>query len=72
MIRDFGEEITCMRRDDQIAPADDYIYLATYSEGKGGTFMKLEQGMDPDKLELKEVPGEKWTGLGKVVSWSWK
>lgn len=72
LIRDFGEEITCMRRDDQIAPADDYIYLATYSEGKGGTFMKLEQGMDPDKLELKEVSGEKWTGLGKVVSWSWK
>lgn len=72
LIRDFGEEITCMRMDDQIAPADDYIYLATYSPGKGGTFMKLEQGMNPDKLELNEVPGSKWTGFGKIVSWSWK
>ena len=72
LIRDFGEQITCMKTDDQVERDDDFIYIATYSDAKGGTFMKMQQGTNPDKLELNEVPGSKWTGLEKIVGWTWK
>gem|GEM_PF-224183 len=71
LIKDFGEEITYMRLDDQIEPTSGYIYLATYGT-KGGTFMKMEEGTNPDKLELTEVSDSKWTGLNKIVGYTWK
>ena len=72
LIKDFGEEITYMRLDDQIEPTSGYIYVATYSSSNGGTFMKMEEGTNPDKLELTTVPDSKWTGLNKIVGYSWK
>ena len=72
LIKDFGDEITMMKVDDQIDPNSDFIYLATYNSTDGGTLMKLKQGTNPDKLELEEVPGSKWTGLSKVKGMTWK
>ncbi len=72
LIKDFGDEITMMKSDDQIEPNSDYIYLATYNPTNGGTLIKLKQGTNPDKLELEEVPGSKWTGLSKVKGMAWK
>ena len=72
-LMDYGDAaITDMRLDDQIETDKDFIYVATYNQAEGGTFMKLEQGTDPDRLELREVPDCRWTGFGKIVSWSWK
>ena len=61
-----------MKWDDQIEPSSDYIYLATYNPTTGGTLVKLKQGTNPDKLEVEEVPGSKWTGLSKVKGMTWK
>lgn len=72
LIRDFGDEITMMRWDDIIEPNSDFIYLATYNPTTGGTLMKLKQGTNPDKLEVEEVEGSKWTGLSKVKGMTWK
>ena len=72
LLKDFGDEITMMKWDDQIEPSSDYIYLATYNSTTGGTLVKLKQGTNPDKLELEEVPGSKWTGLSKVKGMTWK
>ena len=72
LILDFGsDEITMMKRDNDIDNKD-FIYLATYNPTTGGTLIKLNQGTNPDKLELEEVPGSKWTGLSKVKSMAWK
>ena len=72
LIKDFGDEITMMKWDDQIDLNGDFIYLATYNSTTGGTLVKLKQGTNPDKLELEEVPGSKWTGLSKVKGMTWK
>lgn len=72
LIKDFGDEITMMKWDDQIDLNGDFIYLATYNPTTGGTLMKMKQGTNPDKLELEEVPGSKWTGLSKVKGMTWK
>ena len=71
LIQDFGDEITMMKRDNDIDNKD-FIYLATYNPTTGGTLIKLSQGTNPDKLEVEEVPGSKWTGLSKVKSMAWK
>lgn len=72
LIKDFGDEITMMKVDDQQDPSGDYIYLATYNQSDGGTLIKLQQGTDPNKLELEEVPNCKWTGLSKIKGMTWK
>lgn len=72
LIKDFGDEITMLKWDDQIDANNDFIYIATYNSTDGGTLMKLKQGTNPDMLELEEVPGSKWTGLSKVKGMSWK
>ena len=72
LIKDFGDEITMMKWDDQIDLNGDFIYLATYNSTTGGTLVKLKQGTNPDKLEVEEVEGSKWTGLSKVKGMTWK
>lgn len=72
LILDFGsDEITMMKPDNDIDNKD-FIYLATYNPTTGGTLIKLSQGTNPDKLELEEVAGSKWSGLSKVKSMAWK
>jgi len=73
LIKDFGsDEITMMKVDEIKEPNNDYIYVATYNSTDGGTLYKLQQGTNPDKLELMEVPNGKWTGLSKVKSMTYK
>ncbi|MBQ8500823.1 MAG: hypothetical protein IJ494_00740 [Bacteroides sp.] len=73
LIKDFGtDEITLIKVDDQIELGSDYIYVATYNPTDGGTLVKLEQGTNPDVMELKEVKGSKWTDLCKVKGMTWK
>ena len=72
LIKDFGDEITMMEVDDVKEFEDDYIYVATYNSTTGGTLVKLQQGTDPDKLELEEVPNGKWTGLSKIKGMTYK
>ena len=72
LLKDFGDEITMMKWDDQIDLNGDFIYLATYNPTTGGTLVKLKQGTNPDKLEVEEVEGSKWTGLSKVKGMTWK
>lgn len=72
LIKDFGDEITLMKWDDQIDPAGDFIYLATYNPTTGGTLVKLKQGTNPDMLELEEVEGSKWSGLSKIKGMTYK
>ncbi|MBR6945414.1 MAG: hypothetical protein IKH64_05655 [Prevotella sp.] len=73
LIKDFGDEITCMKADDQVEPRPQdpsHFYIATYSTANKGTFIKLKEGTNPNQVELTEV--NKWTGLNKIVGWSWK
>ena len=73
LIKDFGsDEITMMKVDEIKEPNNDYIYVATYNSTDGGTLYKMQQGTNPDKLELMEVPNGKWTGLSKVKSMTYK
>ena len=72
LIKDFGDEITMMEVDDIKEFRSDYIYVATYNPTTGGTLIKLKQGTNPDKMELEEVPGGKWTGLSKVKGMTYK
>ena len=62
-----------MKADDQVEPCPQdpsHIYVCTYSSANKGTFIKMLEGTNPNQVELTEV--NKWTGLNKIVGWSWK
>ena len=72
LIKDFGDEITMMKVEDIKEFNSDYIYVATYTPTTGGTLIKMQQGTNPDKLELEEVPNGKWTGFSKIKGMTYK
>jgi hypothetical protein len=69
----FGaDDITMLKFDTQIDPADNPLYIATYNSTTRGTLQRYRIGMNPDQIEIFPVDNSRWSGLTKIANMSWR
>jgi hypothetical protein len=69
----FGiDEITMLKFDTQIDPADNPLYIATYNASAKGTLQRYAVGTNPDQIEIFPDEKSRWSGLSKIANMSWR
>lgn len=72
VVADFGtEEITYFTVDYWMEESFDYVFVATYAPGKGGTIHKFRESQDQNKLELTKSKIV-WSGFPRIKSLGWR
>ena len=71
-VYDMGAEITCLEAEFVSSQSRTAFMVATYSDSEKGTVRKCDVGTNPNKLEMKERPGEVWKTRLRVKDIEWK